>query len=72
MEELKGFIEVQEVNSKEYDLISVESILRVINTTPVLLITKELVSHYECSNSSFQIYVNESYEEIKQLIKNAQ
>lgn len=68
---MKGFIEVTENNCNEKDLISVNSILRVINTTPVLLITSELISHYECSNSNFKIYVQETYEEIKQLIKNA-
>jgi len=68
---MKGFIEVTENNCNEKDLISVNSILRVINTTPVLLITSELISHYECSNSNFQIYVQETYEEIKQLIKNS-
>lgn len=68
---MKGFIEITENNCNEKDLISVNSILRVINTTPVLLITSELTSHYECSNSNFQIYVQETYEEIKELIKEA-
>lgn len=69
---MKGFIEVTEIDSEGKDLISVNSILRVINTNPVLIITKELNSHYECSNSNFNIYTLESYEEIKELIKKAQ
>ena len=69
---MKGFIEVTEDSCQEKDLISISSILRVLNTTPVLIVTKELVSRYECSNDNFNIYVKESYEEIKELIKQAQ
>jgi hypothetical protein len=69
---MKGFVEVTEKQSDSQDLISVESILRVLNTTPVLIITKEIVSRYECSGDNLNIYVKESYEEIKELIKQAQ
>lgn len=69
---MKGFIEVTQDSCQEKDLISICSILRVLNTTPVLIVTKELVSSYECSNDNFNLYVQESYEEIKELIKQAQ
>ena len=41
---MKGFIDVTEDSSQEKDLISICNILRVLNTTPVLIVTKELVS----------------------------
>ena len=69
---MKGFIEVTVDSCQEKDLISTSSILRVLNTTPVLIVTKELVSRWECSNDNFNLYVQESYEEIKELIKQAQ
>ena len=69
---MKGFIEVTKDSCKEKDLISISSILRVLNTTPVLIVTKELVSRWECSSDNFNLYVQESYEEIKELIKQAQ
>lgn len=69
---MKGFIEVTIENNSTKDLISVDSILRVIDTEPVLIVTKELVSRYECNNDNKSFYVQETYEEIKQLIIDAQ
>ncbi|WP_276679697.1 hypothetical protein [Empedobacter brevis] len=68
---IKGFIEVSASDQYEKELIAVSSILRVLNTSPVLIITSDLVSRYECSGDNFELYVKESYEEIKQLIKQA-
>jgi len=71
IESLKGFIEVSASDSDKKELVSVNSILRVLNISPVLIVTSELVSKYECSGDNFELYVKESYEEIKQLIKKA-
>lgn len=65
---MKGFIEVTLINRNVTYLISISSILRVINTKPVIVVTKELISNYSGSISQ-NFEIKETYEEIKQLIK---
>ncbi len=68
---MKGFIEVTTLDNIK-NCISTESILRFyLYNDCVNIITKELVSRYECSNDNLVINTKESYQEIKQLIKEA-
>lgn len=69
---MKGFIEVTTGNYNTTYLISVDSILRIINTTPVMIFTKELTFDYDSGGNSRYFEIQETYEEIKQLIKDAQ
>lgn len=68
---MKGFIEVTERDSGYKKLLSTNSILSVVNVKPVLLTTSEIICCYD-GNTSFTIIITESYEQIKELIKQAQ
>lgn len=60
------------INNDVKCLISVDSILRITNTKPVILFTKEIKTNYNGSNYSKYFEIQETYKEIKQLIKDAQ
>lgn len=70
---MKGFIEVTVGNTPT--TISIDSILRIVpenQYTECKIITKEIVSHFECSNSNNCLFVEEEYEHVRLLIKEAQ
>lgn len=70
---MKGFIEVTLGDTPI--TISIDSILRIVpenQYTECKIITKEVVSHFECSNSNNCLIIEETYEQVKQLIEEAQ
>lgn len=75
---MKGFIEVNVIGGNTQITTCIQSIPinDIIRLYPYnnksVIITKKLVSRYECSNDNLKLDLEESYEQIKQLIKEAQ
>lgn len=69
---MKGFIEVNIIGSNKKDLLSIYNILRVSIMETVVITNKEVLHKHMGSGDNRCIRVQESYEQIKELIKQAQ
>ena len=72
MEELKGFIEVNRILGDKTYIKSI-NILNIIDFENNYINTSRILNcHHTSTSYTESVYVKESYEEIKELIKNAQ